>query len=150
MIKSYTKHQQKSSRISTITAKSISHSSGSGELVTELYLAEGKGRERQWKYIVVARWKNWPSGGPGSRASAEARQPGLAREVVEELMAKAKVTGFTVDGLSLVWMDAQMLPDPKLSRTLRCPSKGVFAANLLCSRPVYGTQFVSYAHSTSS
>ena len=42
---------RRSSRTTTRTATSISLQRLS-ELVTELYLAEGKGREKQWKYIV--------------------------------------------------------------------------------------------------
>ena len=57
------------------------------ELVTELYLAEGKGRERQWGYIVGALEK---LGLPQSRIDhlRKSDDPQLLAKLVEELMAK--------------------------------------------------------------
>jgi hypothetical protein len=57
--------------------------------VTELYLAEGKGRERQWKYIVSALEK---LGLPAERIEHLRQQdnPALLAKLVEELMAKPK------------------------------------------------------------
>jgi hypothetical protein len=57
------------------------------ELVTELYLAEGKGRERQWKYIVAVLGK---IGLPADRIEHLRKQddPKLLANLVEELMAK--------------------------------------------------------------
>jgi len=57
--------------------------------VTELYLGGGEGPGAAVEYIA-ARWEKTGHPGGPDRASAEARQPGLAREVVEELMAKQK------------------------------------------------------------
>jgi hypothetical protein len=59
------------------------------ELVTELYLAEGKGREKQWKYIIVALEK---LGLPKDRIEHLRKKddPRLLAELVEELMAKGK------------------------------------------------------------
>ena len=51
MDKKYSKHQQNIIRNYYDNRESISLQRLS-ELVTELYLAEGKGREKQWKYIV--------------------------------------------------------------------------------------------------
>ncbi len=57
------------------------------ELVTELYLAEGKARERQWKYIVGALEK---LGLKQDRIDhlREQDDPALLAKLVEELMAK--------------------------------------------------------------
>ena len=57
------------------------------ELVTELYLAEGKGRERQWAYIVAALEK---LGIPQSRIDhlRSTDDPQLLAKLVEELMGK--------------------------------------------------------------
>jgi hypothetical protein len=59
------------------------------ELVTELYLAEGKARERQWKYIVTALEK---LGLPEARIEHLHKKddPRLLATLVEELMAKQK------------------------------------------------------------
>ena len=56
------------------------------ELVTELYLAEGKQRAQQWKYIVVALEK---LDVPPSRIThlREKDDPRLLAQLVEELMA---------------------------------------------------------------
>jgi hypothetical protein len=57
------------------------------ELVTELYLAEGKGRERQWGYIIGALQK---LGIPDERIEHLRKKddPKLLAKLVEELMAK--------------------------------------------------------------
>jgi hypothetical protein len=57
------------------------------ELVTELYLAEGKGREKQWKYIVSVLGK---IGLPADRIEHLRKKddPKLLANLVEELMAK--------------------------------------------------------------
>lgn len=57
------------------------------ELVTELYLAEGKGREKQWKYIVAVLEK---IGLPADRIEHLRKKddPKLLANLVEELMAK--------------------------------------------------------------
>jgi hypothetical protein len=57
------------------------------ELVTELYLAEGKARERQWKNVVGALEKLKI---PQSRIEQLRKQdnPALLAKLVEELMAK--------------------------------------------------------------
>lgn len=57
------------------------------ELVTELYLAEGKNRERQWEYIVGALQKLEI---PPTRIDHLRQQddPKLLANLVEELMAK--------------------------------------------------------------
>ena len=59
------------------------------ELVTELYLAEGKARARQWKNIVSALEKLKV---PASRIEHLQKQdnPALLAKLVEELMAKQK------------------------------------------------------------
>jgi hypothetical protein len=58
-----------------------------GELVTELYLAEGKNRERQWKYIVGVLEK---IGLPNERIEHLRKKddPRLLAKLVEELLAK--------------------------------------------------------------
>ncbi len=58
-----------------------------GELVTELYLAEGKARERQWKNIVSALEKLKVS---SARIEQLRKQdnPALVARLVEELMGK--------------------------------------------------------------
>ena len=53
MDKKFSKHQQKIIKNFYDNRESISLQRLS-ELVTELYLAEGKSREKQWKYIVSA------------------------------------------------------------------------------------------------
>lgn len=57
------------------------------ELVTELYLAEGKARERQWKFILAALEKLEL---PPDRIEHLRQQddPALLAKLVEELMAK--------------------------------------------------------------
>jgi heme oxygenase len=58
-----------------------------GELVTELYLAEGKARERHWKNIVGALEKLKI---PPERIAHLAKQdnPALVAKLLEELLAK--------------------------------------------------------------
>ncbi len=57
------------------------------ELVTELYLAEGKARERQWKYILAALEKLEL---PPDRIDHLRQQddPAMLAKLVEELMTK--------------------------------------------------------------
>ena len=57
------------------------------ELVTELYLTEGKGRERQWGYVIAALEK---LDIPQSRIDhlRQKDDPQLLAKLVEELMAK--------------------------------------------------------------
>ncbi|MEX2113567.1 MAG: hypothetical protein WD845_10305 [Pirellulales bacterium] len=57
------------------------------ELVTELYLAEGKAREKQWKYIRSALEKLKL---PAARIEHLMKQdnPALLAKLVEELMGK--------------------------------------------------------------
>ena len=86
MAKEYTRYQQK-------IIKNYCDNQGAvglqrlSELVTELYLAEGKKREKQWTYIVSALEKlNIPAD-----RIAHLRQrddPALLAKLVEELMAK--------------------------------------------------------------
>lgn len=88
MDKKFTKHQQKLIKNYYENREAISMQRLS-ELVTELYLAEGKGREKQWKYIIGALQK---------LGLSEARiehlrkkdDPRLLAQLVEELMAKQK------------------------------------------------------------
>jgi hypothetical protein len=56
------------------------------ELVTELYLAEGKGRDRQWKYIIAALEKLDVKPSRIARLR-EQDDPQLLAKLVEELMA---------------------------------------------------------------
>ena len=57
--------------------------------MTELYLAEGKGREKQWKYIDGALEK---LAMPADRIEHLRKKddPALLAKLVEELMAKQK------------------------------------------------------------
>jgi predicted Mrr-cat superfamily restriction endonuclease len=59
------------------------------ELVTELYLAEGKKREKQWQYIIAALEKLKI---PKERIDNLIKKdnPALLAKLVEELMAKQK------------------------------------------------------------
>jgi hypothetical protein len=84
----FTKHQQKIIKNYFENREAISLQRLS-ELVTELYLAEGKGRERQWKYIVGALQK---LGLPEARIEHLRKKddPRLLAKLVEELMAKQK------------------------------------------------------------
>lgn len=86
MDRQYSKHQQK------IINNYYNNREASGlqrlqELVTELYLAEGKKREKQWEYIQKALAKT----GMKPERIAHIRQqddPQLVAKVVEELMAE--------------------------------------------------------------
>lgn len=88
MNQKYSKHQQKIIKNYYDNKESISLQRLS-ELVTELYLAEGKGREKQWKYIVGALEK---LAIPKDRIEHLRKQdsPALLAKLVEELMAKQK------------------------------------------------------------
>jgi hypothetical protein len=88
MDKKYSKYQQNIIKNYYENRESISLQRLS-ELVTELYLAEGKGREKQWKYIIVALEK---LGLPKERIEHLRKKddPQLLAELVEELMAKQK------------------------------------------------------------
>jgi hypothetical protein len=88
MNQKYSKHQQKIIKNYYDNKESISLQRLS-ELVTELYLAEGKGREKQWKYIVGALEK---LAIPVDRIEHLRKQdsPALLAKLVEELMAKQK------------------------------------------------------------
>jgi hypothetical protein len=88
MNQKYTKHQQRIIKNYYENWEAISLQRLS-ELVTELYLAEGKGRERQWKFIVAALEK---LGLPAERIEHLRKQdnPALLAKLVEELMAKQK------------------------------------------------------------
>jgi predicted metal-dependent phosphotriesterase family hydrolase len=58
-----------------------------GEMVTDLYLAEGKARERVWKRIVPALQK---AGVPQDRIDhiVQSDNPALLASLVQELLAK--------------------------------------------------------------
>ena len=86
MNKKYSKHQQKIIKNYYENREAISLQRLS-ELVTELYLAEGKARERQWKYIIGALEK---LGLPEERIEHLRKKddPRLLAKLVEELMAK--------------------------------------------------------------
>ena len=88
MGKSYSKHQQKiiSSYYNNREAISLQRLS---ELVTDLYLAEGKTRETKWKQAVGALEK---LGLKPERIAKlrKADNPALLAKVVEEMMAKEK------------------------------------------------------------
>jgi hypothetical protein len=86
MNKQYSKYQQRIIKNFYENREAISLQRLS-ELVTELYLAEGKAREKQWKYIVSALEK---LGLPEARIEHLHKQddPKLLAKLVEELMAK--------------------------------------------------------------
>lgn len=86
MDKKYSKHQQNIIRNYYENRESISLQRLS-ELVTELYLSEGKAREKQWKFIVSALQKLEI---PADRIEHLRKQdnPALLAKLVEELMAK--------------------------------------------------------------
>lgn len=85
MAKDYSKHQQKIIKRYYDNREAVSLQRLQ-ELVTELYLAEGKGRERQWKYIVGVLEK---LGVKTNRIDHLHKQddPQLLAKLVEELMA---------------------------------------------------------------
>jgi hypothetical protein len=86
MNKNYSKHQQKIIKNYYENRDSISLQRLS-ELVTELYLAEGKARERTWKYLDSVLPK---LGLPKDRIEHLRKKddPKLLASLVEELMAK--------------------------------------------------------------
>jgi hypothetical protein len=86
MNKQYSKYQQRVIKNFYENREAISLQRLS-ELVTELYLAEGKAREKQWKYIVTALEK---LGLPEARIEHLRKRddPKLLAKLVEELMAK--------------------------------------------------------------
>lgn len=88
MERQYSKYQQKVIKNYYENREAISLQRLS-ELVTELYLAEGKARERQWKNIVSALQK---LGLPSTRIEHLRKQddPRLLAQLVEELMAQQK------------------------------------------------------------
>jgi hypothetical protein len=84
--RSYSKHQQKIIKNYYDNRGAISLQRLS-ELVTDLYLAEGKARETKWKQAVVALEKL----GIPQKQILHLRQqdnPSLLAKLVEELMAK--------------------------------------------------------------
>jgi hypothetical protein len=88
MDKKYSKYQQRIIKNYYENRDAISLQRLS-ELVTELYLSEGKARERQWKYIISALEK---LGLPEERIEHLRKKddPKLLAKLVEELMAKQK------------------------------------------------------------
>ncbi len=86
MGKEYTKYQQNIIKNYYENRDSISLQRLS-ELVTELYLAEGKGREKQWKYIIATLEK---LGLPKDRIDHLRKKddPRMLASLVEELMVK--------------------------------------------------------------
>ena len=86
MDKKFSKHQQKIIKNYYENRDAISLQRLM-ELVTELYLAEGKARERQWKYIVGVLGKlNLPADRIEHLRKKD--DPKLLAQLVEELMAK--------------------------------------------------------------
>jgi hypothetical protein len=86
MTKNFTKHQQKIIKNYYDNRDAISLQRLS-ELVTELYLAEGKARERTWKYLDGV----LPKLGLSKDRIEHLRKkddPRLLAELVEELLAK--------------------------------------------------------------
>ncbi|MBN1852449.1 MAG: hypothetical protein JW829_06980 [Pirellulales bacterium] len=88
MPRKHTRYQQKIIKNYYDNRKAISLQRLS-ELVTELYLAEGKGRQRQWEYIIAALEKLEI---PKSRIEHLRLKddPALIANLVEELMTKDK------------------------------------------------------------
>jgi phosphoribosyl-ATP pyrophosphohydrolase len=82
----YSKHQQKIIKNYYDNRDAISLQK-LGETVTELYLAEGKKRQQQWKRIVAALEKLKV---PKSRIDHLVKQddPALVAKLLEELLAK--------------------------------------------------------------
>lgn len=83
----YSKHQQRIIRNYYDRRGALSLQRLS-ELVTDLYLAEGKQRQRQWKYVVAALEK---LNVKKSRIDhlLERDDPALLAKMVEELMAQS-------------------------------------------------------------
>jgi len=88
MDKKYSKYQQRVIKNYYENREAISLQRLS-ELVTELYLADGKARERQWKFIVGALEKLRL---PAERIEHLRKKddPKLLAKLVEELMTKQK------------------------------------------------------------
>ena len=87
MAKHYSKHQQKIIKNYYDNREAISLQRLS-ELVTELYIAEGKARARQWKYIVAALEKlNVPA--TRIRHLRDQDNPELLAKLVQELMTQS-------------------------------------------------------------
>ena len=88
MPRKYSSHQQRIIKNYYENREAISLQRLS-ELVTELYLAGGKKRARQWEYIIAALEK---LDLPKSRIEHLKKQddPALLAKLVEELMAKQK------------------------------------------------------------
>jgi len=88
MDKKYSKYQQRIIKNYYENREAISLQRLS-ELVTELYLAEGKARERQWKFIIAALEKLKL---PAERIEHLRKKddPRLLAKLVEELMARQK------------------------------------------------------------
>lgn len=86
MAKEYSKHQQKIIKRYYDNREAVSLQRLS-ELVTELYLAEGKARERQWKYIIGALEKLDIKQDRIDHLRTQ-DDPALLAKLVEELMAK--------------------------------------------------------------
>lgn len=86
MAQEYSKHQQRIIRNYYQNREAISLQRLQ-ELVTDLFLAEGRGRERQWDRVVAALEK---LGIPEKRIRHLRSQddPQLLAKLVEELMAK--------------------------------------------------------------
>ena len=87
MSKNFTKYQQNIIKNYYENKDAISLQRLS-ELVTELYLAEGKAREKQWKYILPVLTK---IGLPADRIEHLRKKddPKLLANLVEELLAKS-------------------------------------------------------------
>lgn len=86
MAQQHTKHQQRIIRNYYQNRDAISLQRLQ-ELVTELYLAEGKKREKQWGYIIAALEKLGLSQKRIEHLRAQ-DDPRLVAQVVEELLAK--------------------------------------------------------------
>ena len=84
----YSKHQQKIIKNYYDNKEAISLQRLS-ELVTELYLAEGKKRETYWKQIIAA-LENLKIPATRIEHLRKADNPALLAKLVEELLAKQK------------------------------------------------------------
>jgi hypothetical protein len=86
MAQEYSKHQQKIIKNYYQNREAISLQRLQ-ELVTELYLAEGKKREKQWEYIVTALKKLGLSEKRIDHLRSQ-DDPQMLAKVVEEMLAK--------------------------------------------------------------
>ena len=86
MAQEYTKHQQKIIKNYYQNREAISLQRLQ-ELVTELYLAEGKKREKQWEYIVATLQKLGLTQKRIEHLRAQ-DDPQMLAKVVEEMLAK--------------------------------------------------------------